>query len=201
MDFLRVLRRRGGDRVQTRHELTHQFDDFLGRRAGGRVFQEEIKELALLHPSLLLLGVGFADGGGEAGLVGGISRTIVKKLGELVGWAVEGQPGRQSLPEGNRGQVLRNGHLLVTRESGGLQQGGHGGWVIGREDPQAVAALVGQAATSEGDREMLGILLAGRGTQATSVDEASREGMVLVVRSGHESTPQDAERGTDANLF
>ena len=107
------------------------------------MLQEEIEEFTLLHPGLLLLGVGFTDGGGEAGLIGFGGRAVMQELGKLVGRAVESEAGRQGLPEGNRGQVLRDGHLLVAREASGLQQGSHGGGVIGRKDSQAVSALIG----------------------------------------------------------
>ena len=156
------------------------------------MLEEEVDEFALFHPGLLLLRVGFADGSGEAGLVGGVGRAVMEELGELVGRTVEGEAGRKRLTERDRGGVLRDGHVLVARETRGLEQGGHGLRVVGREDAEAVAALVGQAAAGEGDREVLGVLLAGRGAQATAVDEAGRERVVLVVRSGHESTPQDA---------
>ena len=156
------------------------------------MLQEEVEEFALFHPGLLLLRVGFAYGGGQASLVGGVRRAIMEELGELVGRAVEGEAGRERLAERDRSRVLRDGHVLVAREAGGLQQGGHGLRVVSREDPEAVAALVGETAAGEGDREVPGVLLAGRGAEATAVDQAGRERVVLVEGRGHESTPQDA---------
>ena len=104
VDFVGVTRRGRGDRVKAWHQLALQFDDFLGGGTGGRELLEEVDELALLEPGLLLLRVGLGEAGGQGVLVLRRGRAVMEQLHELVGRSVQRHALRPRLAErGRRG--------------------------------------------------------------------------------------------------